>query len=480
MEYFDSCMTYVSKSTQTANKFNMNKIVFGRAEMGDDQIFSNLLSLSQSCAFVPMSLNVAVKNPVTMSGCIEKKMFRFEVLMQKLKNVLRALKYMGESCGFSHNDLHLGNILYDPSVEEFVIIDYGRLLMYENLMTENTRETARNHILMERLKSNEKRLGPVFPENPDDPPVVLDLKEYGCNSQPINRIGYSDYTFAWCFLGTKDIYETASSNGFDHIVKYMFMFDVMTLTIGAMKEMSKVTRGGAELYPEYTRFRLHTFFQTGLHHRTHRPYIKIRQLDYNSIMPTMRNDDVFPLLLGTYWLDLYVKYLIEVIPTGIDTLVEIVSYQDQLWYVIDTINMADAQLIFTSMQLLIPPEPLKFCQYIDRKQNEIEAIISLLTLRPTGGSAMKNKKSKPKKNLKRSLKMDVIPVSSSRYATMTRAYQGGGGGAYVEGDEPPACLRPMRKKAVPISELKDYLTDYIQSIGWTKVKWPSTMDTADN
>ncbi len=47
--------------------------------------------------------------------------------VRKLSNLFRTLFDIGQAYQFVHNDLHTGNILLDTKINEFVIIDYGRV-----------------------------------------------------------------------------------------------------------------------------------------------------------------------------------------------------------------------------------------------------------------------------------------------------------------------------------------------------------------
>lgn len=49
-----------------------------------------------------------------------------DVHLDALSELVDALTWAGETLGFSHNDLHAGNILWDETHGKFVVIDYGR------------------------------------------------------------------------------------------------------------------------------------------------------------------------------------------------------------------------------------------------------------------------------------------------------------------------------------------------------------------
>lgn len=49
-----------------------------------------------------------------------------------LSRTLHAMLVMGYYTGFVHNDAHMGNLLYDPAAQAFVVIDYGKCVFDPN------------------------------------------------------------------------------------------------------------------------------------------------------------------------------------------------------------------------------------------------------------------------------------------------------------------------------------------------------------
>lgn len=437
MEYFDSCMSYVTKSSP--GRFDMNKIVFGHGELVDDgEIFSKLDALSKSSQLHPVSFNVAVMDPINVLTCIRSRKFSFQDFMKKLEKVVGALQYMGANFGFTHNDLHLGNLLYDKKSDEFVLIDYGRMLMSENLMSKEIQEEAKKIILMERLKS----IGHGF---------TFPVQDYICDSrQPDVEVGYGEYTFAMLpdAAVMKRILKTASNS----IARYMFMFDVMALSINTMQAMS--ADKDFKYFFDY-------FFRCDVDDDG-RKFVQILLMDYDFIMKMNGiHDDAFILLLGTYWLQLYITHLIN--ETHDDDIGAFVWVEEddnhQTWYKINLSNLSDGYLLYKNMQLLsVPNDELSFCSFLVENHEEIEKIVSLLTTRINGGATGKKQKVKPQHKPKRSLRMDVKPISSRHFLKHTTAYKGGN----VVQDE--ICPRPIKSDPIPVSQLSHKSIDFIPPI----------------
>ena len=82
----------------------------------------------------------------------ENKALVHEIIMNSVE-FFKFLKYMGITYGFIHNDLHFGNILYDPDNHTFVLIDLGRTCFARYLYTEDDEE-INNYIQSEFYKLN--------------------------------------------------------------------------------------------------------------------------------------------------------------------------------------------------------------------------------------------------------------------------------------------------------------------------------------
>lgn len=74
----------------------------------------------------PATMSSANKGCVPLEAFFGKKHRLWLPELEKFYENLKQFADRSEMRGFCHNDLHAGNILYDPSKSKFVLIDYGR------------------------------------------------------------------------------------------------------------------------------------------------------------------------------------------------------------------------------------------------------------------------------------------------------------------------------------------------------------------
>jgi hypothetical protein len=85
-------------------------------------------------------------------------------IFAKLAHLFKGLLDVGQKVGFSHGDMHTGNILYDMYDDCFVVIDYGR--SYVDINKAFSNENKNETVMMETMKLQTN--GPTFKFLPEE------------------------------------------------------------------------------------------------------------------------------------------------------------------------------------------------------------------------------------------------------------------------------------------------------------------------
>lgn len=100
--------------------------VTGKECLAEDQLLSNVLDpkLATYCL-----VTYGVSSPVTLYGienAYRSNPNRLGTLMVEVNRFFANLMRLASMSGFSHGDMHAGNVLWDQDQSRFVLIDYGR------------------------------------------------------------------------------------------------------------------------------------------------------------------------------------------------------------------------------------------------------------------------------------------------------------------------------------------------------------------
>lgn len=71
------------------------------------------------------------------------------------------IKFLGVTYGFMHNDLHLGNVLYNPTTRKLVLIDFGRAVFKKFMDNPDDEINNRLKVDFEKLHYNEQLSTPI-------------------------------------------------------------------------------------------------------------------------------------------------------------------------------------------------------------------------------------------------------------------------------------------------------------------------------
>ena len=105
----------------------------------------------------------AVNNPMNVTQIFKKyhdnhitnKGFVIDVF-NNCCDIYDFIKFLGVTYGFMHNDLHLGNVLYNPTTRKLVLIDFGRAVFKKFMDNPDDEINNRLKVDFEKLHYNEQ------------------------------------------------------------------------------------------------------------------------------------------------------------------------------------------------------------------------------------------------------------------------------------------------------------------------------------
>jgi hypothetical protein len=145
---YEGCFLSYTKS----NKWNYKDLLHTNIESPylDLNITNNTSSYYNSkCIIV---ITEAINNPYSILQIFQEdnNILMKEVLLESCE-LYEFIKYIGVEYGFIHNDLHMGNVLYNPVIKKLVLIDFGRVSFCKYLK-------YYDEILNEKIMSDYKKL----------------------------------------------------------------------------------------------------------------------------------------------------------------------------------------------------------------------------------------------------------------------------------------------------------------------------------
>lgn len=161
--------------------------------------------------------------------------------LKLIEKLFSEIKYLGNNYGFTHNDAHIGNILYTNKnrEEKYVLIDYGRVFFNENLFDNNLKELIKNKINIEFIKNypySDFVINNVLNNLSYDNPT---LESYLCNGNDLNKLINSPKPYEHVLRNFPNIYNTMFrhyfimdellKNKYKELTKYLYLFDIMKI-----------------------------------------------------------------------------------------------------------------------------------------------------------------------------------------------------------------------------------------------------------
>lgn len=143
-------MRYIESATGFYSE-NENKLFF---EEKDNLYIPVKISLHETIPHKATLFYILSTLVSSTDGIIEKDILYDENLIKsinsKLVKLIKNMKFMGENYGMVHNDCHGSNIIYDNK-QNFVVIDYGRVIFDNQMIFDNNNDLFENFIV--KIKS---------------------------------------------------------------------------------------------------------------------------------------------------------------------------------------------------------------------------------------------------------------------------------------------------------------------------------------
>jgi hypothetical protein len=412
MEYIESCLIPLLSVSPTSNKFicPFPNIFISVDNNRTNNIFVDNFNnpTKESYGLYKASFHRAIKNRYSLKDILRLKGADFSFIFQRISKLFYAISILGKY-GFSHNDAHLDNVLFDDQTLEFVLIDYGRCFFDEGLIEHFEPE---ERIFYERAKHNDfvvrEKYDPRYMSYKRQD--ITELKHICTNivEQGNNKLQYSEY------ISPMKNYDVIGLHNYilrppENIKNDLFMFDIMTLTLGILNNIN------TNSMPNY-----YTIIGNQIS-------IKTRKFIVNDMKTLGNKPDTMPiwaiLLPGLFWFSLFTEF-IEM--TDYITLSDkdlIVTNKDRL--------IGPNGYLFSSFQLLNIRDSYKFDIFckdncmddIEIAKNFIGISSNALNLKKstTGGKIKKIKKNNKKS---RTHKMEVKKVPKNYFKDYMGGYKG--------------------------------------------------------
>ena len=129
-----NCKMYAN-NFMNIQSFCAAPIIFTNGDLYFPHNINSLFCKDKEIELYPCILCPAVKNAKSLESFISDMLTNDKITKQffkYLQNFYDALIIIADYTGFSHNDMHANNIVYDDSKQKFVLIDYGRAFINES------------------------------------------------------------------------------------------------------------------------------------------------------------------------------------------------------------------------------------------------------------------------------------------------------------------------------------------------------------
>ncbi len=434
MKYFDSCLTYVRSGTNSraapyGDKSSYmpddaktltfplkNLLLDSNKTLSNDEISKGIDALRSTSFLRRLSLCRSVGDPYAWSTLLYNKIFNFHQICMLLRPLLSSIRTLGEACGFTHNDAHCGNILFDQDEANLVLIDYGRVVFSEKLIA------ARNIYLIELI---------------DERIQMEQLKDMSegsaCDSIPDASMGYNEFMQSFApknfMVQFVDMCETRK---YDFMLSHVYLFDIMCIAMNTLMFAMVIGVKDSDLEP-VSKF---VFISKDVNRDTIVQVQKSTVIrDYIISIESIKYSDT--LLLGVYWFAVVAEWFYEKVQDKTKYCISPdTKFSDGL--MINMNKMAHARLMHPIMQVIFIPKTEQFCQHIERLHKDIDLVVKKLFDVPVvGGSIITNMKGKHQSSAKKKrclpkicVKKNIVEAPAMYFDKETRAYVGGGTAEY--------------------------------------------------
>ena len=421
MEYVDSCVSFVD-TNKPKPEFPLNDILIASHNMIDNnELINGLTKLKSTMKKCPISICKSVKEPESLTEVIKKDDYDFESLVEKVFDLFATIRLLGGTFGFTHNDAHLGNVLYDGEDHTLVLIDYGRVLFSGNMIRSydsNLDRDITDQIMYERLKQMNGDLC-LLSEN-----------------KRISNPNYTDFMKAdenmSTFLAIPKLLFFCERKGHDFLLKNLYLFDVMCISMNLLLDITKKTLNDNHpffhLYDEFIGLEL---ADDGI---TSMVYVSSVEEIFHRLRAKKHIARHHILCLGFFWFAFFIEYLHRMEPELSDN--GVIQYDEEnQCYIVDLKALADEGLLWHRMQVLSIPDPESFCQVVEKNRGSIQIMIDLLMTQSYQINARNNDNDQKTEAQDggtrvarplRSLETKISKASKSRFHKEYKAYAGGG------------------------------------------------------
>jgi hypothetical protein len=460
MEYVDSCTTFVDTSA-TQPVFPLDEILIASKHMiNNNELIDGLAKLKATMKKCPASICKSVKEPESLTELIKHDEYDFDSLAEKLFDLFATMRLVGGTVGFTHNDAHLGNVLYDGIDHSLVLIDYGRILFSGKLIKAFDRQLDReitDQIMYERLKRTD-----------GDICLLTSLN----SKAPLAKLNYTDLMkcneLMSKFLAIPKLLFLCEAKGYDFLLKNLYLFDVMCISMNILVDISNHRKYAHPFFLAYDDFAA-IAVEDGVQ------YVNVCSVEemYRRLLAQKRVESKHILCLGFFWYAFLIEYLYRIEPELEKD--EIITYDDEdRTYIVDFKALADDGYIWHRMQVLSIPDPQAFCEVVEKNKGSIQSMINLIMdsrfagESQTDSNAMEMQGGASTAKPVRTLETQLRKVGKTKFQKEFKAYTGGGGNkaltrpafnaemrAYVppnsnDGTDTPFCyFNPTKKPKSP-------------------------------
>jgi hypothetical protein len=361
MTYLDSCLTCLSEDDKGIS-FPLEDILYNTGTLAcnvnKDHLLCRLINRDPKIMYGKISFHKTItgnKNLVKYLYMLRKEGWNYRVsrdFYKKVEKLFRAIEFLGQNYGFSHNDAHLGNILYSEVVDpvsnepadEFVLIDYGRVIFNTNAFSQ------------ELLDELDQRVG-------------FELKKHypamACGKTPT-------YGYYQLLRRTENI----KHNGFQPIISNLlpnehsltidaYRFDIMTISMGILSYISKLQM--QTIYNKCVYF----LAQDELDKELDFVLIGTPEFIDNYLSKINKNEPEYIISQGILLFSVFIHYLYtessknkeDKFDAAVLNCIDLVIYEGFEMYNVNMDNLSMFGIMHTSFQILYIPHWEKFLKY---------------------------------------------------------------------------------------------------------------------
>lgn len=240
MEYIDSSLIYIRKDMKYVDYDDIFVDYEYNTKLNTEEFRNNnVLVKSSYIKAIPLQKNLSNLYERFNSLLNYKLTFSNSELLyskeiKKIEELFSSIKYMGLKYGFTHNDAHSYNILYNSSGSgSYVLIDYGRVFFDSRLLYKN------NPTLYEEWN---KKIFIEFYKNIEyiDINAINALCTHFGDNIVINKDNYIGLQYEVALPFFSNIFKTSREKHMkklphELIGKYYFLFDIMTISLSICK-----------------------------------------------------------------------------------------------------------------------------------------------------------------------------------------------------------------------------------------------------